>query len=45
MTLIAGIFNQLFNYLKHLYYPLAGTSCLSAQLLLFSPGSSMQKLI
>lgn len=33
MTLIAEIFNQLFNYLKHLYYPLVGTSCLSAQLL------------
>lgn len=29
----AEIFNQLFNYLKHSYYPLVGTSCLSAELL------------
>lgn len=43
MIWIARIFNQLFSYLKHLYYPLAGTSCLSAHLLFFL--LDVQKLI
>lgn len=31
MTLTAEVFNQLFNYLKHSYCPLAEISCLSAE--------------